>query len=75
MDDFKFEDKEGEFHSATYLPEIAEEQGWDQKTTLKHLVRKARYFFDIENIENNIQTERYQSIKKTITYDEYKKMK
>ena len=73
--DIKFEDEEGEFHSATYLPEVAEEQGWDQKTTLKHLIRKARYFYDIENIENNIQTERYQSIKKTISYNEYKNMK
>ena len=40
--DIKFEDEEGEFHSATYLPEVAEEQGWDQKTTLKHLIRKAQ---------------------------------
>ena len=73
--DIEFEDEEGRMHSATYLPEVAEEQGWDQKTTLKHLVRKARYFFDIQNIEKNIKTERYQSIKKTISYNEYKNMK
>ena len=73
--DIKFKDEEGRLHSATYLPEVAEEQGWDQKTTLKHLVRKARYFSDIENIESNIFCERYQSIKKTISYDDYKKMK
>ena len=73
--DIKFEDEEGEFHSATYLPEVAEEQGWDQKTTLKHLIRKARYYDDIKNIEKNIKTERYQSIKQTITYEEYKNMK
>ena len=73
--DIKFKDEEGEYHSATYLPEVAEDQGWDQKTTLKHLVRKARYFFDIKNIEKNIVTERYQSIKKTVSYNEYKNMK
>ncbi len=72
--DIKFKDEEGGFHSATYLPEVAEEQGWDQKTTLKHLVRKARYYDKIDNIVNNIQTERYQSIKKTISYKEYKSM-
>ena len=73
--DIKFKDEEGIFHSATYLPEVAEEQGWDQKTTLKHLVRKARYYDKIDNILNNIVTERYQSIKKTISYNEYKNMK
>ena len=72
--DIKFKDEEGKFHSATYLPEVAEEQGWDQKTTLEHLIRKARYFFDIKNIFNNIETERYQSIKQTISYNDYKKL-
>lgn len=36
---------DGESFSATYLPEVAQEQGWDQKTTLKYLVSKAGYFF------------------------------
>ena len=71
----KFIDEERRYHSATYLPEVAEEQGWDQKTTLKHLVQKARYYFDINNIFKNIETERYQSIKKTISYNDYKNMK
>ena len=31
--------------SATFLPEVATEQGWDKMTTLRHLVRKAGYFF------------------------------
>ena len=73
--DIKFKDEEGGFHSATYLPEVAEEQGWDQKTTIKHLVRKARYYDKIDKIVNNIVTERYQSIKKTISYNDYKNMK
>lgn len=34
-----------ESYGATFLPEVAEEEGWDQETTLKYLVRKAGYYF------------------------------
>lgn len=42
MIDFEVEDQS---FSATFLPEVATEQGWDKKTTLRYLVRKAGYFF------------------------------
>ncbi|XP_051912497.1 uncharacterized protein R166.3-like [Hippocampus zosterae] len=45
----EFEAK-GEQFSGTFLPEVASEQGWDQATTLKHLVRKAGYTGSIEKI-------------------------
>lgn len=32
-----------EVYSATYLPDVAKEQGWTQKETLRHLVAKAGY--------------------------------
>ena len=42
MIDFEVEDQS---FSATFLPEVASEEGWDQLTTLKYLVAKAGYFF------------------------------
>jgi hypothetical protein len=62
-------------YSATFLPEVAEEEGWDQRTTLKYLVRKAGYRGSLDKVLSRIKCKRYQSIKKTISYNEYKKMK
>ena len=73
--DIDFEDKYGETYSATFLPEVAEEEKWDQETTLKFLIRKAGYRGSLESVFNNIKVTRYQSIKKTISYQEYKNMK
>ena len=73
--DIEFEDDKGVDYSATFLPEVAEQEGWDQRTTLKYLVRKAGYRGSLDKILNRIKLTRYQSIKKTITFDEYKKMK
>ena len=73
--DIEFEDKNGTNYSATFLPEVAEEEGWDQRTTLKYLVKKAGYRGSLDKVLSKIRLTRYQSIKKTITYDEYKKMK
>ena len=73
--EINFNDKNGKNYHATFLPEVAEEEGWDQKTTLQYLIQKAGYFGSLESIYNNIEVERYQSIKKTISYDEYKKIK
>lgn len=42
MIDFDVDD---ESYGATFLPEVAEEEGWDQLTTLKYLVHKAGYFY------------------------------
>lgn len=33
----------GSYYSATFLPEVAEEQNWDQKKTVEALIRKAGY--------------------------------
>ena len=73
--DIDFADKSGNSYSATFLPEVAEEEKWDQKTTLQYLIRKAGYRGSLESVYNNIEVTRYQSIKKTISYDEYKNMK
>ena len=73
--DIDFEDKNGNSYSATFLPEVAEEEKWDQETTLQYLIRKAGYRGPLESVYDNIKVTRYQSIKKTISYDEYKSMK
>jgi len=73
--DIDFKDQKGNNYSATFLPEVAEEEGWDQKTTLQFLIRKAGYRGSLESVYDNIEVTRYQSIKKTISYDEYQKMK
>ena len=70
--DITFTDKSKYEYSATFLPEVAEDQGWDQKTTLKYLVKKAGYYGKLDDIIDNIETERYQSLKTIVSYDEWK---
>jgi uncharacterized protein (TIGR00296 family) len=52
--------------SATFLPDVAAEQGWDQKTTLKHLAMKAGVPSTCD-----VAVTRYQGIKSGIRYREY----
>ena len=73
--DIDFNDQDGNSYSATFLPEVAEDEGWDQKITWQFLIRKAGYRGSLESVFNNIEVTRYQSIKKTISYEEYQKMK
>ena len=73
--DIEFQDNKGLTYSSTFLPEVAKEEGWDKRTTLKYLVQKAGYTGSLNKIINNIKLTRYQSLKKTISYEQYKKMK
>ena len=73
--DIEFEDNKGQSFTSTFLPEVAKDEGWDQRTTLKYLVQKAGYFGSLDKIINNIKLTRYQTLKKTISYNQYKKMK
>ena len=73
--DIEFEDNKGNSFSSTFLPEVAENEGWDKRTTLKYLVQKAGYTGSLNKIIKDIKLTRYQSIKDTISYDQYKKMK
>ncbi len=61
-------------YGATFLPEVAEEQGWDQNETLIYLIDKAGYSGKLEHIMEKIKTKRYQSIKVYLSYEEYSKM-
>ena len=73
--DIDFKDQKGNSYSATFLPEVAEEEGWDQKTTLQFLIRKAGYRGSLESVFDNIEVTRYQSIKTALSYQEYENRK
>ena len=58
-------------YSATFLPEVPIEHKMDKTTTLQHLIRKAGYYGELEDVEKKIKLRRYQSIKLFMTYEEY----
>jgi uncharacterized protein (TIGR00296 family) len=60
-------------YSATYLPEVAHEQGWTQDETVKSLVKKSGYQGVVgkDLAKSKIETTRYQSSKHRATYQDY----
>lgn len=59
-------------YSATYLPEVAKEQNWDQKTAVISLIRKSSYAGKIDDeLFGKIDCTRYQSSKLRMTFEEY----
>jgi len=60
---------------ATFLPEIAEREGWDQRETMEHLVRKAGWRGGATgDVLASIDLTRYQSSYCALTYGEYKEL-
>jgi uncharacterized protein (TIGR00296 family) len=59
-------------YSATFLPEVAQEQNWDKNTTLQQLLRKSGCKEALNKVESLIECTRYQSKKHSISYAEYK---
>ncbi|OVA10006.1 AMMECR1 domain [Macleaya cordata] len=58
--------------SATYLPEVAEKQGWTKTETIDSLMRKAGYNGVItESLRKQIHLTRYQSTIYTMNYSDY----
>ncbi|KAH0795366.1 DUF51 family protein [Histomonas meleagridis] len=59
-------------YSATYLPEVAQEQNWTKEETLSHLARKAGFYgnFD-QSVMKKAKIERYQSSKCSVSWSEY----
>ena len=65
-------DHNGRSYSATYLPEVADEQGWTKEKTIEELVYKAGYRGRCNAaLVRAIQLTRYQSRKASCTYEEY----
>lgn len=66
----------GRNYNATYLPEIASEQGWDHRQAVTELIYKSGYRQPItQQLYDSIQVTRYQSSKFKLTHAEYKKMR
>lgn len=62
----------GTTKTATYLPEVAVEQGWNKTQAIDSLLRKGGYKDKIsEHLRRTLKVTRYQSEKYLLTYDEY----
>lgn len=60
-------------YSATYLPEVAKDQGWDHQQTIESLLRKAGFKGSVTNhIKSSLRIERYQSSKAYLSFDEWR---
>ncbi|EJD01478.1 alport syndrome [Fomitiporia mediterranea MF3/22] len=58
--------------TATYLPDVMPEQGWDQLDAIDSAIRKAGWEGRItEDLRRSIKLRRYQSSKCTVSYEEF----
>jgi len=68
----EFHNEKGSKRTATYLPEVAPEQGWDQIQTIDSLLRKGGYKGSVTpDIRRTIKLTRYQSEKISVSYQDY----
>ena len=69
----EFLTEKGTKRTATFLPEVAPEQGWDHVQTIDSLLRKGGFKGTISSeVRNSIRLTRYQSEKMTVSYQEYR---
>ncbi|KXZ46809.1 hypothetical protein GPECTOR_40g543 [Gonium pectorale] len=65
-------DAGGVRRTATFLPDVAPEQGWDRQQAVDALIRKAGYAGPIgPALRESLSLERYQSTIAAITYEEF----
>ena len=71
----------GKSYQSTFLPEVAQEEGWDQRMTLLELLFKDD--FPVKEIENNVDLDKiikkmkittYESVKTELTYRGFKSL-
>ncbi|RNF05641.1 ammecr1 [Trypanosoma rangeli] len=56
-------------YSATFLPSVMSEEGWNHEQTLRHLLRKAGYGGDVtESVLDKVYVTRYQESKASIDF-------
>ncbi|XP_059144009.1 AMMECR1-like protein [Physella acuta] len=68
----EFINEKGHKKTATYLPEVAVEQGWDRVQTIDSLLRKGGFKGPITpEVRKSIRLTRYRSEKITIAYSDY----
>lgn len=61
----------GKGRSATYLPDVAVEQGWNQDETIESLLRKGGFDGTSDWRDMPIEFERYQGTKAKVTHAQY----
>lgn len=72
----EFPNERGQRRTATYLPEIAHEQGWDHTETIDSLLRKGGYKAPITpDMRDQIQLTRYQSEKICRSFNDWQQRK
>jgi len=68
----EFYTERGVKKTATYLPEVAQEQGWDKIQTIDSLLKKGGYKgTPTPEVRRSIRLTRYQSEKVTVAYSDY----
>lgn len=69
----EFYNERGSKRTATYLPQVATEQGWDQTQTIDSLLRKGGYRAQINSeTRRSIKLTRYTSQEWHMSYNEYR---
>ncbi|TMW56712.1 hypothetical protein Poli38472_006722 [Pythium oligandrum] len=72
----EFTDENGNFYSATYLPDVASEQGWTHVETVISLMRKAGFRRSVtDTMLKMLKITRYRSSKHRLSYQEYLALK
>eukprot|EP00898_Chlorokybus_atmophyticus_P005441 jgi/Chlat1/5899/Chrsp4S06399 len=67
-----FTDSYGNQRSATYLPEVASQEGWSRQEAIDSLMRKSGHNGAItESLRRSLHVTRYQSSLHTMSYGEY----
>ncbi|XP_011152121.1 uncharacterized protein CG5902-like [Harpegnathos saltator] len=68
----EFHNEKGNKRTATYLPSVAMEQGWDQIQTIDSLLHKGGYKGLVTpDIRRSLKLTRYQSEEVTVSYQDY----
>ncbi|XP_033330093.1 AMMECR1-like protein [Megalopta genalis] len=68
----EFHNEKGNKRTATYLPDVATAQGWDQIQTIDSLLHKGGYKGLVTpDIRRSVKLTRYQSEGVTVSYQEY----
>lgn len=69
----EFVNERGSKRSATYLPQVAVEQGWDMNETIDSLLRKGGFRGNItQEVRRSIHLTRYQSQEIHMSYQDYR---
>eukprot|EP00741_Cyanophora_paradoxa_P018565 tig00021070_g17924.t1 len=64
--------KSGQRYSATYLPDVCPEQGWNKVECINSLIKKAGWHGAVgDDLRRSLQVTRYQGTKCMVSWDEY----